>query len=49
VKLHIKDSTLPQAELEALANEAHEKICPYSNATRDNVDMQLEVKGAYGL
>src|ERR1700720_1659236 len=33
VKLHVKDSTLPQAELEALANEAHEKICPYSNAT----------------
>jgi osmotically inducible protein OsmC len=46
VKLHIKDSTLPQAELEALANEAHEKICPYSNATRGNVDVQLEVKGA---
>jgi osmotically inducible protein OsmC len=45
VKLYVKDSTLPQAELEALANEAHEKICPYSNATRDNVDVQLEVEG----
>jgi len=34
VKLHVKDATLPQAELEALAREAHEKICPYSHATR---------------
>jgi lipoyl-dependent peroxiredoxin len=45
VKLHVKDSTLPQAELEALAKEAHEKICPYSNATRGNIDVQLEVRG----
>jgi lipoyl-dependent peroxiredoxin len=45
VKLHVKDSTLPQAELEALAKEAHEKICPYSNATRGNIDVQLEVPG----
>jgi len=45
VKLHVKDSTLSQAELEALAKEAHEKICPYSNATRGNIDVQLEVKG----
>jgi osmotically inducible protein OsmC len=46
VKLHVKDSTLPQAELVALAKEAHEKICPYSNATRGNIDVQLDVKGA---
>ena len=46
VKLRVEDSTLPQAELAALAKEAHEKICPYSNATRGNVDVQLEVKGA---
>jgi osmotically inducible protein OsmC len=46
VKLHVKDSTLPASGVEALANEAHEKICPYSNATRGNVDVQLEVKGA---
>jgi hypothetical protein len=25
---------------------AHEKICPYSHATRGNVDVQIEVKGA---
>jgi osmotically inducible protein OsmC len=46
VKLHVEDKSLPQAELAALANEAHEKICPYSNATRNNVDVTLEVVGA---
>ena len=46
VKLHVRDSSLPQAELAALAQEAHEKICPYSHATRGNVDVQLDVKGA---
>jgi lipoyl-dependent peroxiredoxin len=46
VKLYVADLTLPQAELEALAKEAHEKICPYSNATRGNIDVRLEVKGA---
>ena len=46
VKLRVEDSTLPQAELAALAKEAHEKICPYSHAARSNVDVQLEVKGA---
>jgi Ohr subfamily peroxiredoxin len=46
VKLHVEDDSLPQADLAALANEAHEKICPYSHATRGNVDVQLEVRGA---
>jgi lipoyl-dependent peroxiredoxin len=46
VKLHVEDRSLPQAELAALAKEAHEKICPYSNATRGNIDVQLDVKGA---
>jgi Ohr subfamily peroxiredoxin len=45
VKLHVEDKSLPQAELAALAKEAHEKICPYSHATRNNVDVQLEVVG----
>lgn len=45
VKLHVEDKSLPQAELVALAKEAHEKICPYSHATRGNVDVQLEVVG----
>jgi Ohr subfamily peroxiredoxin len=46
VKLHVEDASLPQAELVALAKEAHEKICPYSHATRGNVDVQFDVKGA---
>jgi Ohr subfamily peroxiredoxin len=46
VKLHVKDTSMPKAELVALANEAHEKICPYSHATRGNVEVQLDVEGA---
>ncbi len=45
VRLTVEDKSLPQAELAALAKEAHEKICPYSHATRGNVDVQIEVKG----
>jgi organic hydroperoxide reductase OsmC/OhrA len=45
VKLLVVDPSLPQKELEDLAHEAHEKICPYSHATRGNVDVALEVKG----
>jgi len=44
--LLIEDSSLAQADLAAIATEAHEKICPYSNATRGNIDVQLEVVGA---
>jgi osmotically inducible protein OsmC len=43
VKLQVKDATLPQAELEALAREAAEKICPYSKATQNNVAVELSV------
>ena len=46
VKLHVKDKSLPQAELKSLAQEAHEKICPYSHATRGNVPVELEIEGA---
>ena len=46
VKLHVKDPSLPQADLQALAREAHEKICPYSHATRGNVPVELEVEGS---
>ena len=45
VKLRVEDKSLKQAELAALAKEAHEKICPYSHATRNNVDVQLEIVG----
>jgi osmotically inducible protein OsmC len=46
VKLHVEDKSLPQAELLALAMEAHEQICPYSHATRDNVQVDVTVQGA---
>src|ERR1700721_179332 len=46
VKLHVVDHSLPTAELQALANEAHEKICPYSHATRGNIEVDLTVEGA---
>jgi Ohr subfamily peroxiredoxin len=45
VKIRVEDRSLNQADLVALAQEAHEKICPYSHATRNNVDVQLEVSG----
>jgi len=46
VKIQVEDKSLPQAELESLANEAHEKICPYSHATRNNVPLEVKVTGA---
>jgi lipoyl-dependent peroxiredoxin len=45
VKLHVEDKTLPQSELAGYVREAHEKICPYSHATRGNVDVTFEVIG----
>ena len=41
-----RNSTGMGSDLAALAKEAHEKICPYSHATRGNVDVKIEVKGA---
>ncbi len=46
VALDVADSSLPQAELQALADEAHEKICPYSHATRGNVEVKVVAHGA---
>ncbi len=45
VALRVEDRSMPTAELRALAQEAHEKICPYSHATRGNVEVTLEVEG----
>lgn len=45
VKMRVEDQSLPQSELQAFASEAHEKICPYSHATRGNVDIAFEVVG----
>jgi Ohr subfamily peroxiredoxin len=45
VKMRVEDTSLPQADLAALTREAHEKICPYSHATRNNVPVDFEVIG----
>jgi lipoyl-dependent peroxiredoxin len=46
VKLRVEDKSVPQGDLSELAKEAHETICPYSHATRGNVEVELEVVGA---
>ena len=46
VKMRIEDKSLPQAALATLVKEAHENICPYSHATRGNVNVEFEVLGA---
>src|ERR1700737_2383373 len=38
VVLDVTDTSLPQGELQSFVNEAHEKICPYSHATRGNAE-----------
>lgn len=45
VKMRVEDRSLSQADLSALVREAHEKICPYSHATRNNVGVEFEVVG----
>ena len=46
VKFIIEDKQIPQQELEDLVKEAHEKICPYSHATRGNVEVLFDIIGA---
>ncbi len=46
VKMHVSVPTLPQAEAEALVHKTHAEICPYSHATRGNVDVDVVVVGA---
>jgi lipoyl-dependent peroxiredoxin len=45
VNMSVVDPGLPQAELERFVKEAHEHVCPYSHATRDNIPITFEVKG----
>src|SRR5579863_7782799 len=41
VKMHVKVPNLALDEARALVQEAHEKVCPYSHATRGNIDFAL--------
>ena len=43
--LAVKAPALPQAEAEELVAKAHER-CPYSNATRGNIEVELAVEGS---
>ena len=45
VALAAQTKGLDQAAAEALVSEAH-NICPYSNAIRGNIDVELSVKAA---
>ena len=45
VTLDVKVPALAQDEAEALVAKAHER-CPYSNATRGNIDVTLNVTGS---
>ena len=42
VTLKISVAGMPRAEVESLVQKAH-VVCPYSNATRGNIDVQLIV------
>ncbi|MEJ1977059.1 MAG: organic hydroperoxide resistance protein [Acetobacteraceae bacterium] len=42
IALEISLPGVPHAEAEALVQQAHQ-VCPYSNATRNNVDVKLSV------
>ncbi|MBC5785130.1 organic hydroperoxide resistance protein [Ramlibacter sp. USB13] len=43
VRLNITVPGMERAKAEQLVAEAH-KVCPYSNATRNNIDVQITVK-----
>jgi len=45
VRMSIEDRSVAQPDLTALVHEAHEKICPYSHATRGNVAVAFDVTG----
>ena len=45
VKMRVEDRSIVQSDLAALVQEAHEKVCPYSHATRGNVPVELTVSG----
>ncbi len=45
VAMKVEVPTLSTADAKSLAEETHEKVCPYSHATRGNIDFTLEVVG----
>ena len=45
VKMHVKVPTLPLEEARTLVQGTHDKVCPYSHATRGNIEVLVEVEG----
>jgi len=45
VKMHVKVPTVSNEQAKMLAQETHEIVCPYSHATRGNIEFTLEVEG----
>lgn len=43
VKMEVSVPGMPADEARKLAQETHDQICPYSHATRGNIDFELEV------
>ena len=43
-KLTVRAPNVPQGELEKLVETTHQ-VCPYSNATRGNIDVDFDVQG----
>src|SRR4051812_32198658 len=48
VRLDVDVPAVGQAEAEELVAGAHER-CPYSNATRGNIEVELTVRGSAGV
>lgn len=46
VRMHVTMPALSTAEAEVLVNETHEQACPYSHATRGNIDFEVVTTGA---
>ena len=43
VTLNVETQGISQSEADTLADQAHRQVCPYSNAIRGNIDVQLQV------
>ena len=46
VNMDVEDKSIPTKELEEIVKTAHEQICPYSHATRNNIEVKFKVIGS---
>lgn len=46
VKMHVKLPTLSAEDARSVVQDTHDKICPYSHATRGNIDIVFEIESA---